>query len=99
MLNRRTVLAGAAAALASPLARATVALPETLRVVVPFPAGGALDGSPLVHARSSTRSSEAVSSLPQPWAINALSCWATAAVNGTGTPDLRAASSTSPKSL
>lgn len=44
MLNRRTVLAGAAAALASPLARATVALPETLRVVVPFPAGGALDG-------------------------------------------------------
>ena len=60
---------------------------------------GAFDSSDLAHARSSTRSREAVSSLPQPCAISALSCCATVAVNGTGTPDLRAASSTSPKSL
>lgn len=50
MLSRRTVLAGAAATLAAPLVKAATPLPEMLRIVMPFPAGGALDGLTRIFA-------------------------------------------------
>jgi len=50
MMNRRDALAGAVAALAAPLAPAATDLPEMLRIVMPFPAGGALDGMTRIFA-------------------------------------------------
>lgn len=50
MLNRREALAGVAAALAGPMAHAATDLPEMLRIVMPFPAGGALDGMTRIFA-------------------------------------------------
>lgn len=50
MMNRRDALAGVAAALAAPLAPAATDLPEMLRIVMPFPAGGALDGMTRIFA-------------------------------------------------
>lgn len=50
MLNRREVLAGVAATLAAPMAGAATVLPEMLRIVMPFPAGGALDGLARIFA-------------------------------------------------
>ena len=52
MLNRREALMGAAASLALPMARANVQLPDTLRIVVPFSAGGALDGMARIFAET-----------------------------------------------
>ncbi|MDI3382220.1 tripartite tricarboxylate transporter substrate binding protein [Xenophilus aerolatus] len=50
MMNRRDALAGVAAALAAPMAPAATDLPEMLRIVMPFPAGGALDGMTRIFA-------------------------------------------------
>lgn len=50
MLNRREALVGVAAALAGPMAHAATDLPEMLRIVMPFPAGGALDGMTRIFA-------------------------------------------------
>lgn len=50
MLNRRAVLAGVAAALAAPMVKARAPLPDMLRIVMPFPAGGALDGMARIFA-------------------------------------------------
>lgn len=44
MLNRRVILASTAIGLCSPLTHASSSLSDTLRIAVPFPAGGALDG-------------------------------------------------------
>jgi len=52
MLNRREVLAGVTASLAAPLATANVQLPEPLRIVMPFAAGGALDGMARLFAET-----------------------------------------------
>lgn len=51
-LNRRTAVAGLAATLAAPsvLAQGKGGLPDMLRIVVPFPAGGALDGMARIFA-------------------------------------------------
>ncbi len=52
MLNRREALAGLAAGLAVPMAQAAATLPDMLRIVMPFPAGGALDGMTRIFADS-----------------------------------------------
>lgn len=50
--RRRVVLSGAVAALMSPAVHARTALPDMLRVVMPFPAGGALDGMGRIFAET-----------------------------------------------
>lgn len=51
MLNRREALAGVAVTLAAPMSKAaTTVLPELMRIVMPFPAGGALDGITRIFA-------------------------------------------------
>jgi len=52
MLNRREALAGLAAGLAVPMTQAASNLPDMLRIVMPFPAGGALDGMTRIFADS-----------------------------------------------
>lgn len=52
MLNRREALAGVAASLAAPVVTAASNLPDILRIVMPFPAGGALDGMTRIFADS-----------------------------------------------
>ncbi|WP_295531157.1 tripartite tricarboxylate transporter substrate binding protein [uncultured Pseudacidovorax sp.] len=52
MLNRREALAGVAASLATPVVTAASNLPDILRIVMPFPAGGALDGMTRIFADS-----------------------------------------------
>ncbi len=50
MINRRTVMTGMAASLLARHAGAAVPLPDVLRIVNPFPAGGALDGMARIFA-------------------------------------------------
>lgn len=52
MLSRREALAGVAASLAAPVVTAASNLPDILRIVMPFPAGGALDGMTRIFADS-----------------------------------------------
>ncbi len=58
-LTRRTTLAGMAATLAAPavLAQDKGGLPDMLRIVVPFPAGGALDGMARIFSDTHQRTS------------------------------------------